>query len=275
MTTKKTVLITSNKGGVGKTTQVRETACALAAAGWQVDVIDMSRQGNLTRRLGVDRAALANAGHPGTADLLDPTRNISYHDTVVPCGWDHLEWARNIRVVPSLDAMAMEYRALEAGRPGAGRRLLTKITGRVDDRHVVLIDLDPAMDHLMEVAITAADGVIICVEPDYDAVEGGLNVSSYVEMYRHGIGRPDLDVLGVSITRARSGLSVTARAQMDNLPNVFSPDRIWQPPVPYYDTLHAAQSDARPLADYTHTSARRLEEVFAAHAALLAKALGH
>lgn len=278
MNVKRRVLINSNKGGVGKSTHTRELACALARAGWQVDVIDIAPQGNVTRRLGIDREALAAAGHPGTADLLDPARNVSYSDVLVPCGFD-TEWARNIRVAPSLNAMAMQYRALEAGRPGAGRRLEMKLRGADDDRHVVLIDADPGMDHLMEMALTASDAVLICVEPDYDAVEGGMNIVSYIDTYREGIGKSDLHVLGIAITKARRELSATARAQLDNLPVAFASaggqDVIWHPPVPLYDTLAAAQSDALPLEAYNHPSARKLEEVFSTHAALLVKALGY
>lgn len=275
---KKRVLINSNKGGVGKSTETRELAIALATANWTVDVVDMAPQGNLTRRLGIDREALTAAGRPGTADLIDPAREVAYRDVLVPCPWD-TPWASNIRVAPSLSAMGMQYRALEAGRPGAGRRLWAKLKGQDEDRHVVLIDTDPGMDHLMEIALTAADGVVICVEPDYDAVEGGMNVVSYLDTYREGIGKDDLTVLGIAVTKARRDLSATARAQIENLPAAFAtaggPELIWTPYVPLYDTLNAAQSDAQPLSAYNHPSARRLEDVFAAHAALLVKALGY
>ncbi|WP_018219165.1 ParA family protein [Salinispora vitiensis] len=273
-----TILINSNKGGVGKSAQCRELACALARAGWQVDVADMAPQGNTTRRFGIDRAALAAAGHPGTADLIDPTKNITYHQTLVPVEWD-VPWTGNIRVAPSLNAINMQNRNLEAGRPGAERRLFAALRGQTEDRHVVLIDTDPGMDHLMAVALAAADGLLITVELDYDAVEGGVNVVSYLNANKVLMGLEDVRVVGVVVTKARRELSATARVQEENLPQAFAaaggPELIWTPSVPLYDTLAAALSDAQPLEAYNHPSARRLEDVFAAHAAQLVKAIGY
>ena len=285
------IAVISNKGGVGKTTQARELGCALARRNYLVDYIDLAPQGNLTRRLGVDREDLIANRRPGLADLLDPSpRNtLTYADILQPCSWD-VPWAANVRIAPSLDAFAMQDRASEAARPGADQRLRLALDGYDDDRHIVIIDADPGMDHLCTMAIAAADAVVVCVEPDYDAVEGGVNIVTYVHHLMKALDRPDLSVVGVVVTRVRrrSGpreavddrmlMSATARDQVANLPNAFASiggeKVVWEPMVPLFDTIAAAQSDALPLDLFSHQSARRAEDIFSTHSALLVEALG-
>lgn len=287
------IAVLSNKGGVGKSTEARELACALARASWTVDLVDLAPQGNLTRRTGVDRQALIAAGHPDLAALLDPSaRNtLKYGDILVPVGWD-TPWSDKIRLAPSLNAFEMRDRANEAARPGADHRLCMALDGQDDDRHVVIIDADPSMDHLCTMAVAAADAVVICVEPDYDAVEGGVNTVANIQHLKRALNRPELFVAGVAITRvqeagridptrpdALSTLSAGVRAQIANLPTAFADvggeSVIWDTLVPWYETVRSSQSDALPLEAYPHPAARRAEKVFAAHAASLVKALGY
>ena len=69
MTTRRTVVVTNQKGGVGKTTLTRELGLALAAEGKTVLLVDADAQGNLTRSLVDAHDPDVFAGQYGSAEL--------------------------------------------------------------------------------------------------------------------------------------------------------------------------------------------------------------
>jgi len=75
----KTIVITNQKGGVGKTTTVVNLAAAVALHGIKTLVIDMDPQSNATSGLGVEKADINNSlyaamiGRKPLKDIVVPT----------------------------------------------------------------------------------------------------------------------------------------------------------------------------------------------------------
>lgn len=274
--------ICGNKGGPGKTAETLGLAYALAKRGYKVAVAEMDAQGNLTRRCGIDKAALLAAGRPGIAEVLDPRRPAHIADAAVPCAWDD-PIAANITVVPCLDRETMAERSEESGRPGAATRLSRALAadGWADDYHYVLIDTGPDVNHLLHNALVAADRAVLVLEPWHDSIEGAVYLADFIDRNRVAFDRPDLAVCGVAVNRyftsAAAGgdadaaaRSAKQRAHVANLPTTFArwggAELIWQPAVPFMFTLSGAHDDAVPVSAIRHAVQHELSAIYDAHA---------
>lgn len=265
-----TFAVAGNKGGPGKTAEVIGLAYALATRGYRVAVADMDAQGNATRRLGVDKAALINTGRPGIAEMLDPRRPAHVADTAVPCGWPE-KAAANITVIPSLDREGLGERAEEAFKPGATGRLRRALERDdwADAFHVVLIDTGPDVNHLLHNALVAADRVILVTALNHDSIEGAVYLADYIDRERHNFERPDLAVCGVVIN-AYNDEAARQRGHADRLPDTFhrwgGQGLIWQPMIPHRLTLSNSHDDALPVSTIRHATVSDLAGAYNQHA---------
>ena len=258
------VVAANNKGGAGKTATTVALAAALADLGHRVLAVDMDPQGNLTRRLGYDevswrdRATLSDALRLRADAPADPAA------VVVPCAWEH-ELAQRIDLLPSVPPK-LEARQREAGRENGTEFRLRRALDRVDAEYdVTLIDVPPGLGHLTDMALAAADRVVIVLMPEYDYVQGAVRMVHYVEEEREPLGRPDLQVAGVVVTNVDAG-AATHKAQLSNLPNLFVDDLLWQPYIPHRRTWSSANSDGLPIQLLKGKIAGDLAELFTGHA---------
>ena len=79
-----TIVLTNQKGGVGKTTTSAAIAAGLARKGYKVLAVDMDPQGNLGFSLGVDidKGASIYEGLKGDATVYEIIRRISEIDII-------------------------------------------------------------------------------------------------------------------------------------------------------------------------------------------------
>lgn len=266
-------LVAGNKGGPGKSAEAVGLAAALARRGRKVGFADLDAQGNATRRLGIDKAALIAAGRPGIAELLDPKRPAHVEDVAVACGWPD-EWAANIMVLPSLDRESLAERNEEGARPGASTRLRRALDadGWADGLHDIIIDTGPDVNHLLDMAMTAADGAILVTEAKYDSVEGAVYLAHRIGAQRQLGILPDLTIAGVVVNAYNDGAARQV-GHYQALPDTFArwggEDILWGPPVPYIVSLANSHEDAVPVSAIRHMSVNQLAPVYDAHAARL------
>lgn len=197
-------VISNDKGGVSKSQLTVQLAAALARAGKRVLVIDLDPQANTTRRLGIDWDP--NEPFATMSEVIKADEVGVGAGAVLGCGWSRAdgeptEEAELIDVLPS--RFDLVNRETEAGVVGAVRRLKKSLEGWIDGYDVVLIDTPPSLGHLTQMAMAAADAVLIPASAQYDAVEAAIRVSDFVTRHAADLANPTLKVGGVVITRYR------------------------------------------------------------------------
>lgn len=156
------IAIANQKGGVGKTTTTINLGAALAKQGERVLLVDTDPSGNLTQGLGYAknlRLTLESAMRQIILELdpeLDAT--ILAHEE----GFDILPANK------MLTGMELMLQTVEDNKT-----VLAELLNHVRDRYdTILIDCMPSLGMLTMNAFTAADEVLIPVQPQRYAVEG-------------------------------------------------------------------------------------------------------
>jgi chromosome partitioning protein len=181
----------NQKGGVGKTTFVCQTAAAAAALGARVLVGDMDPQCNATTTLD------ATPGPYTMAEVLNPdpkTKEVvpgSAAAAIVPAGelWPRLD------VIPSsLDLAGREMDQHE----GRERRLTVSCEGLWDNYDLVLWDLPPSLGQLTVNGLTASDEVWVITDPTRYGLDGTGQIMSTIDRVRRYY-TPDLVLAGIVV----------------------------------------------------------------------------
>ena len=181
-----TVLVMSNqKGGVGKTTTAISLGAALVERGQRVLIVDLDPQANATSGLGISKER-AN-GIYGVLlrerPLAEAVVTTAVPDLdLVPSGPEMA--SAEVELVPM---MAREYRLKRA------------LEGVRDQYDYVLIDCPPSLGLLTVNALTAADEVIVPVQCEYLALEGLSQLTATLELVRRNLNR-DLRLRGLLLT---------------------------------------------------------------------------
>jgi chromosome partitioning protein len=245
----------NHKGGSSKSVTTVQLAAMLAERGMRVLVVDLDPQANASRRLGVRWSA--ELQQPTISEVIKADVDGIAADAIVPSGWEHPVGERVDVLMARWD---LEARVSEAGTVGAVRRLARALAGVVDDYDLVLIDLPPRLDHLTQLGLAAADAALLVTEPEFDSIEGAVRVRDFIIAHAADIGRPQLNVAGVIVSRVRAQLGAHSY-QLDGLPDVFG-DLLWTPFVPERTILKDATDAAAPLAAYSGSAAGELRWVF-------------
>lgn len=228
----KTIAITNQKGGVGKTTTCVNLSALLAEMGTRVLVIDMDPQGNTTSGLGMDAADDSIyevlKGRAAVADAAEETL------------WKNLKIiGSDIRLVnaePELTVMdKREYRLKAA---------LAAVQAAYD---FILIDCPPSLGLLTLNALAAADTVLIPIQCEYYALEGVTSLMNTIARVRKTIN-PRLEIEGVLLTmldgRTNLGLQV-----VDQVKKHFR-SKVYATTVPRSVRLSEAPSHGQPIHIY-------------------------
>lgn len=160
------IVFTNDKGGVGKTTTVANTAVGLAHKGIRTLVVDMDPQGDVTYALLASRPPEAGGGYvpPTTASLL--TGHYQAEQAI-------LEVPRypNLWLIPANADLADASLRL-ARHPTSLRKVLQEVPQ--DRFQVTLIDTGKGLDPLAINALVASEDVYVILTPgklELDAIE--------------------------------------------------------------------------------------------------------
>lgn len=178
----KVISIINHKGGVGKTTTTANLGGALTQKGYRVLLVDLDGQANLTMSLGL------------SSDLNETIYSSMKSGKSFPV----YKNKEGLEIVPScLDLSAIETELMnEPVRELILKSLLENIRDRYD---YILIDCPPSLSLLSLNALTASDGIIIPVQPQYLAMRGMDKLVNIINKVKSRIN-PSLSIYGILIT---------------------------------------------------------------------------
>lgn len=226
------VAITNQKGGVGKTAVALGLASASRAAGRPAVVVDLDPQGSATWTLGVDDAG------GGVSAAVDANRKGAAVDLLVDTNWSGVRvlTASSDPVVPPAEAHTKR-----------GVQRLSRALAGVGTGELTIIDCPPSLGPRAAAGLTAADVVLIVVEPSAHSLRGLAAVLDFVDEVWDRF-HPELDLGGVIVNKVPASSSEAER-QVDELGRMVGKRTVWKPAIPSRVVVNEALGARQPIHD--------------------------
>jgi chromosome partitioning protein len=174
------IAFANQKGGVAKTTTTLNLAVAFKEHGFEVLIVDLDPQGNLTMSQGMDPDQVERSMYDVLVHSM-PVEEVIHRAEVDVA-------------VSSIDLAGAEL-ALSSmiGRERALQKALLPVRNRYD---YILIDTPPSLGLLTINALTASDGVIVPVQCEYLSLRGLVQLETTLSMIRENLN-PVVEIKGI------------------------------------------------------------------------------
>lgn len=182
----RTLAVSNQKGGVGKTTTAINIAACLAAAEYRVLLVDLDPQGNASSALGLETFGLESTSYEmliGEIDPLECVQKTALAHLDLICANQELIGAE----IELVSCVAREQKLKDA---------LACVEGHYD---FILIDCPPALGLLTVNALVAAHSVLVPLQCEYLALEGLSHFLRTLELVRSHFN-PNLQLEGLLFT---------------------------------------------------------------------------
>ena len=183
----KIIAIANQKGGVGKTTTAINLAASLAVLEKKVLIIDADPQANTTSGLNFD----PESGNGRTLyEIL--IGKLSASDALIQTELP------NLHMIPShINLVGAEIELLDT--PNRESVLKSALAPLQEQYDFIILDCSPSLGLITVNCLTAAQSVIIPVQPEFFALEGLAKLIQTIRLVQNGIN-PQLTIEGFVVT---------------------------------------------------------------------------
>lgn len=182
----RTITLSNNKGGSGKTTTTVSLAAAFAERGLRILVLDLDPQGSTTEWLGGNETAT------GLVEFSDGGVRVSQ---LVKSSTAH-----GVDLIPISQGLAPSG---DRSENGVGFAIVRAFKRLPDYWDLVLIDTPPTLGYLSLAPLVASDHIIIPVEAHALALPGAASVVASIERARQRVNSR-LDLLAIVACRVNA-----------------------------------------------------------------------
>jgi len=184
----RTIAITNQKGGCGKTTTAVNLAAALAEKGNRTLIVDLDPQGHTTLGFGYDPDALEKSVY----DVLI-NQQVPISKVIISTKFDLLDLAPSNVL---LSGAELELAAI----PGKELVLAKQLQMINNEYDICVIDCPPSIGMLTLNALIASTDVIVPVQVHYYAMEGLKQLFETANIIRENFYPNNVRILGLLLT---------------------------------------------------------------------------
>jgi chromosome partitioning protein len=230
----KTIAITNQKGGVGKTTTAINLAAALAASDIKVLLVDNDPQGNATSGLGIQKT-------PGMAT----TYNVLVDQVAARDAIQHTEMDGLDLMPADKNLIGVNFDLVSAeNRESILRKQLSAIK---NEYQYILIDCPPSLDLLTLNALMAADSALVPIQCEFFALEGISELMDTIDRVGASFGHP-VKIEGILLTMFDDRTNLAKQVASD-LREYFG-NQVLKTVIPRNIRLAEAPSHGKPIIMY-------------------------
>ncbi|MEG1720646.1 MAG: ParA family protein [Pseudoflavonifractor sp.] len=228
----KTIAVTNQKGGVGKSTTSVNLTAALKEQGARVLVCDFDPQGSCTTGFGVDKSRV----FPSIYDIV--INNADCRKGIVPTAFGDVLPANKALAGATVEMIGLDRREY---------RLKDALAQVGDDYDYILIDCPPSLELLTLNALCAADTILIPVQCEFYALEGLSDLLSTIRIVKKSLN-PGISIEGVVLTMydGRTNLSMQVAEEVKR----YFPGQVYATVIPRNVRLAEAPSFGKPITAY-------------------------
>ncbi len=230
---KKTISITNQKGGVGKTTTTINLATSLAAISKKILIIDADPQGNSSTGLGIAQ----NNRSPSIYDMIVSGCLIKdgIKETIIP----------NLSIIcANTDLAAAE---IELANLNERELILKKILKDTHDYDFVFLDCPPALGLITINCLVASNTALIPLQSEFFALEGLSSLINTIELIKTNYNK-NLSIEGILLTMVDKRNSLSSLVEKDVREHFGN--KVYSTTIPRNIKISEAPSHGKPALVY-------------------------